>query len=218
MNVRAYIHVRLLALAAAAGCIDAASFLGLEQVFTANQTGNTVLLGIAIGEGDGHAIARTGASVAGFLVGVAIAALVLRGLTAGWSKRVAVVLAAEAVLLAMAAALWHPLGTVALVVIISAAMGAQSAAAMQVGVPGITTTFVTGTLTRFARQLVDRSDRARPEAAPPLAWLLYLCGAIVGGALSRWTGDAVTVLVGAAIVALSALPVPAAVRRSRRRR
>jgi uncharacterized membrane protein YoaK (UPF0700 family) len=37
----------LLALAFAAGYIDALSYLGLSRVFTANMTGNTVLLGIA---------------------------------------------------------------------------------------------------------------------------------------------------------------------------
>lgn len=210
MNARAYIHVRLLALAAAAGCIDAASFLGLDQVFTANQTGNTVLLGIALGEGDGHAIARTAVSVAAFVAGVMLAAVVLRGLTRGWHGRVAVVLVAEALAMALAAALWDPLGTVALIAILAAAMGAQSAAASQVGVPGITTTFITGTLTRFATQLVAPREGPRAEAAPPLTWVAYLLGAIAGGALSRWTSDAVTVLVGAAIVALSALPVRAA--------
>jgi uncharacterized membrane protein YoaK (UPF0700 family) len=215
MNARAYIHLRLLALAGAAGCVDAASFLGLDQVFTANQTGNTVLLGIALGEGNGHAIARTGVSVAGFALGVALAALALRGRATGWSPRVAAILGAEAVVLGAAAALWHPLGTIGLIIIVSAAMGAQSAAASQVGVPGVTTTFVTGTLTRFASQLVNRRDGTRPEAAPPLAWACYLCGAIAGGALSRWTSDSVTVLIGAVIVALSALPVRAAVRRSR---
>lgn len=215
MNARAYIHVRLLALAVAAGSIDAASFLGLDQVFTANQTGNTVLLGIAIGEGDGHAIARTGVSVAGFVVGVALATLALRGLTAGWSRRIGFVLVAEAVILGLAAALWSALGAVALIVIVSAAIGTQSAAASRVGVPGITTTFVTGTLTRFAGQLVDRRDGPRPESAPPLAWGAYLLGAIIGGLLSRTTSDAVTVAIGAVIVALSALPGRAAMRRSR---
>ena len=111
-----------------------------------------------------------------------------------------------------------PLGPVVLVAVVSAAMGAQSAAAQQVGVPGITTTFVTGTLTRFALQLVDRRDGPRPEAAPPLAWGAYLVGAIVGGTMSRWTSDGVTMAIGAAIVALSALPALAAARRSRRRR
>jgi uncharacterized membrane protein YoaK (UPF0700 family) len=215
MEARAYIHPRLLALAAAAGCIDAASFLGLDQVFTANQTGNTVLLGIAIGEGNGHSIVRTGVSVGGFVLGVALAAAAVRGRATGWSRPVAAVLAAEAIVLGAAAALWQPLGTIALIVIVSAAMGAQSAAAAQVGVPGVTTTFVTGTLTRFAAQIVDRRPGTRLEAAPPLAWGCYLCGAIAGGALSRWTSDAVTVLVGAVIVGLSALPVRAAARRSR---
>jgi uncharacterized membrane protein YoaK (UPF0700 family) len=218
MDARAYIHPRLLALAAAAGAVDAASFLGLDQVFTANQTGNTVLLGIALGEGNGHAIVRTGVSVAGFVVGVALAALLLRGLTTGWHPRVNIVLGIQAVVLAIAAALWSPLGTVALIAVISVTMGLQSAAAQQVGVPGVYTTFVTGTLTRFASQLVNRSAGERPEAAPPLAWACYLGGAIAGGALSRWTSDVWTVLIGAVIVALSALPVPGAARRSRQRR
>jgi uncharacterized membrane protein YoaK (UPF0700 family) len=210
MDARAYIHVRLLALAAAAGCIDAASFLGLDQVFTANQTGNTVLLGIAVGEGDGHAIVRTAVSVAGFVVGVMLAAVVLRGLANGWSRRVGAIVAVEAAVLALAGALWHPLGTVVLIAAVAAAMGAQSAAAQRVGVPGVTTTFITGTLTRFATQLVDRRDRALPDAVPPLAWGAYLAGAIVGGLLSRWTSGGVTVLVGAGVLALSALPVRAA--------
>jgi uncharacterized membrane protein YoaK (UPF0700 family) len=215
MDARAYIHLRVLALAAAAGGIDAASFLGLDQVFTANQTGNTVLLGIAIGEGDGHAIARTGVSVAAFVVGVMLGAAALRGAATGWSRRVAAVLMLEAVVLALAGALWSPLGTLVLVLVVAAAMGVQSAAAQQIGVPGITTTFVTGTLTRFAAQLAGRRKGAHPEAAPPLAWVTYLIGAVVGGVLSRHTEDGVTVLIGAAVVALSALPARAAGPRSR---
>jgi uncharacterized membrane protein YoaK (UPF0700 family) len=216
MDARAYIHLRVLALAAAAGGIDAASFLGLDQVFTANQTGNTVLLGIAIGEGDGHAIVRTGVSVAAFVLGVVLGSAALRGAASGWSRRVGAVLVVEAVVLALAGVLWGPLGTIVLIVVIALAMGAQSAAAQQIGVPGITTTFITGTLTRFAAQLAGRGDGSRPEAAPPLAWVTYLAGAVVGGVLSRRTDDGVTVLIGAAVVALSALlPARAAARRSR---
>lgn len=47
----------LLALAFAAGYIDALSYLGLGRVFTANMTGSTVLLGIAIAQFDGEAAA-----------------------------------------------------------------------------------------------------------------------------------------------------------------
>ena len=38
-------------LTAAAGSTDAISYLGLGRVFTANMTGNLVLLGVAIGQG-----------------------------------------------------------------------------------------------------------------------------------------------------------------------
>jgi uncharacterized membrane protein YoaK (UPF0700 family) len=214
MEARAYIHLRLLALAAAAGCIDAASYLGLEQVFTANQTGNTVLLGIALGEGDSHAILRTALSLGGFVAGVVVAAVVLRGVTAGWQPRVNVVLGLEAAVLILAAILWDPVGVIALITVISLAMGLQSTAAQHIGVPGVTTTFVTGTLTRIATRLVDRG-RTPPERTPALSWLTYLGGAIAGGALSHWTGDAMTVVVGAALVALSVLPWPGAGRRSR---
>lgn len=64
----------LLALAFAAGYIDALSYLGLGHVFTANMTGNTVLLGIALAELDGGAIARSGFALAGFLTGAAVGA------------------------------------------------------------------------------------------------------------------------------------------------
>src|SRR3989454_10880597 len=37
----------------AAGSVDAISYLALDHVFTANMTGNTVLLGLAIGQGHG---------------------------------------------------------------------------------------------------------------------------------------------------------------------
>ena len=39
----------LLGLTWSAGFLDAISFLGLGNVFTANMTGNTILLGIALG-------------------------------------------------------------------------------------------------------------------------------------------------------------------------
>lgn len=204
MSSPGHIDARLAALAAAAGCVDAASFLGLDQVFTANQSGNTVLLGIAIGVGDGGAVARTGVSIVAFMVGVVIAVLLLRGAPRGWSARTGPVLAATAAVLVVAGALWGPLDTVALIAVVSAAMGAQSAAALRVGVPGVSTTFVTGTLTRVATQLVSDDPGSR-DPAPVAAWAAYLGGAIAGGLLSRWTDGGVGVLAGAAVVAVAAL-------------
>jgi uncharacterized membrane protein YoaK (UPF0700 family) len=220
MEPRAYIHLRLLILAVAAGCVDAASFLDFDQVFTANQTGNTVLLGIALGSGDGAAIVRTGSSIAGFVVGVMLGALVLRNRPKGWDGHVDAILLAQALVLGVAAAIAHPLGTTGLTTVVAATMGAQSAAAQHVGVPGISTTFVSGTLTRFATQLVRLGRKEGPglEAPPPLIWCACLGGAVVGGVLSRFTSGDVAIAAGAAIVALSALPGLAAKQRSRRTR
>jgi uncharacterized membrane protein YoaK (UPF0700 family) len=48
----------LLALTWAAGNIDAIGYLGLGRVFTANMTGNTVLLGLHLGQEQGGAALR----------------------------------------------------------------------------------------------------------------------------------------------------------------
>jgi uncharacterized membrane protein YoaK (UPF0700 family) len=45
-------HGLLLLLSCAAGAIDAISYLGLGRVFTANMTGHTVLLGLALMQAD----------------------------------------------------------------------------------------------------------------------------------------------------------------------
>lgn len=64
-------------LAFAACDIDALSYLGLNRVFTANMTGNTVLLGIALAELDGDAIRRSILALAGFLAGAAAGAWIV---------------------------------------------------------------------------------------------------------------------------------------------
>jgi len=218
MGREAYIHPRLVLLAGAAGCVDAASFLGLQEVFTANQTGNTVLLGIALGRGEWEAVARSGMALGLFCAGVMAAALVLRGSAQGWTRRVTGVLAAEAVVLAAIAALWEPLGTMALIGLAATAMGLQSAAAQQVAVPGVTTTFVTGTLTRVFTRLVTRTTSRRLEATPAASWALYLAGAIAGGWLSRDFSEATGMAVGAAVLVVAIAPWPAVPLRRRRSR
>ena len=57
-------HIYLLAWAA--GGLNALSFLGLGNVFSTNMTGNTVLLSIALAQGDGPAALRSGIALLGF--------------------------------------------------------------------------------------------------------------------------------------------------------
>ena len=67
----------LLALSFAAGYVDALSYLGLSRVFTANMTGNTVLLAIGLAQLDADAAVRSSVALAGFLGGAAAGAWIV---------------------------------------------------------------------------------------------------------------------------------------------
>ena len=63
--------VALIALTFTTGLIDAVSYLGLGRVFTANMTGNVVLLGFAAIGVPGLSVTRSLIALGGFLVGAA---------------------------------------------------------------------------------------------------------------------------------------------------
>ena len=196
--------VILTLLAVAAGCIDAASFLGLGQVLTAAMTGNTVLLGLALGQADAQAALRSTVALAGFFAGSLLGmSIVERGAGPIWSLAVAVALAIELLLLVALAIAWH-LGAghpwverqFALIVVAGIAMGLQSAVAHRAGVAGIATTYVTGTLTTLAACLIGslriptHRDAPVEESTqiwfPAIVWLAYGLGATLAGATYRW--------------------------------
>lgn len=225
----------LVLLSSAAGCVDAVSYLGLGQVFTANMTGNTVLLGIAIGQAQGQAALRSGVALVGFIAGVTAGALIVeRGREdAVWPLAVTVALALECVILVALAVGWNLAGgeTYTLIFLAALAMGVQSVAVRRLGVSGVATTFITGTLTSLTRRLVDRlrsavvsadQDTERPGKTPstrelvePAAvWLVYGVGAIVGGtAALRWQFATITLL---PIAVVAVVVVTAAVLHRRR--
>ena len=96
-------------LAMAAGCVDAASFLGLGQVMTAAMIGNTVLLGLALGQADAAGTLRSIVALAAFVAGaLAGAAMVDRGPSGVvWAPAVTAALAIELVVLIVLALAWH---------------------------------------------------------------------------------------------------------------
>src|SRR5689334_12659466 len=61
--------ITLIALTFSTGIIDAVSFISLGHVFTANMTGNIVLLGFAVGGATGLSAARSGTSLLAFMAG-----------------------------------------------------------------------------------------------------------------------------------------------------
>ena len=185
-------------LAFTSGYIDALALLGLG-VFESFMSGNSILLGIGIGRGD--ILAATGSAVAliAYIVGVAFGVNIVNAPSSPqeiWPHGVTRAFVTEFLLLVVFAIGGFFAGTkpsyfVVNILIASGAvaMGIQSAAAHDLGLRGIATTYVTGTWTTFASKLAHRhrsstSESAAQESKTRLeAWVLvvYILAAGVGG-------------------------------------
>ncbi len=198
----------LLTLALAAGFVDAASFLGLGRVFTANMTGNTVLLAIALARGSGNAAARSLAALGGFCGGAALG-VAMTSIKGPWPAIAARALALEVAALAALLAVWAALGVAAvgdvLIVTAGIAMGAQSAAVRASDVRGVNTTYMTGTLVNAIAGLLRRGQSGAETAGRPTlpgaAWATYGIGAL-GGAFAEPAWHAAAIAVPLALVSV----------------
>ncbi|WP_238431437.1 YoaK family protein [Streptomyces cavernae] len=148
----------MVALTLTTGAVEAVSFLVLGPVFTAIQTGNLLFLGFAVaGEGDLSA-ASSAVSLGAFVVGVMLGSRFESGQDLRGRRWFVRALSVEAVLLAAAGlTAWdvrsggEPLsvGRCAVIATVAAAMGMRNVTTMRVGVPDLTTTVATRTLTAF---------------------------------------------------------------------
>ncbi|MGH2905121.1 MAG: YoaK family protein [Solirubrobacteraceae bacterium] len=210
-------RVLLTALAFAAGCTDAVTYVALGHVFTANMTGNTVLLGIAIIAGSLTRIARSACALAGFCLGVALAARFIGPRRERlWPPRVTIALLGEALALATLAICAAVFGAAGghlywLLALSGVAMGVQSAAVQAVAVPGVATTYITGTLTGMIVGAVTAGRRDETQVERPttqrlaaIIWITYLTAAIVGAAGSRAAGPQAIWIATAAALAVVA--------------
>lgn len=181
------------ALAFAAGSSDVFAFLKFHDVFTSAMTGNTALLGIALGQGHLLEAARSLAALVGFAVGSAVATL-LHDTLATEAARLHRLVLLEAICLAAVAVLWavlaHPVyhtPLFALIVLGAGAMGIQSVAARAIDLPGIPTVVFTTTLTMIMMGLIRAVGPAATGSVKPITWRqigamsAYLVGAAVAG-------------------------------------
>lgn len=151
-------------------------------------TGNLVLLGVAIGQGQLAGSLRSviafAAFVAGILVGVGVTSQTEP--TAVWPRSATLALLGELALLLGLLAGWQITGdrpaAVALdilIVLSAGAMGMQTVAARRLGVAGVTTTFVTGMLTGLIAELAA----VGPGRTHRTIWAATLACMLIGAAL-----------------------------------
>ena len=215
----ALVGIKLILMSFASGCMDILSYRQLGQVFTSAMTGNAALLGLDLGQGNIPATSRNMAAFAGFLIGLVLGAALLRGGQdkPGWSRATTRALLMEEVLLVAFAVSWQ-LGAgpssdgllFGLIALSAVAMGVQSSVAHHVGMPGITTTYFTGTLTNIVVGAVGRrlpsmaaKQPSRRIRWPAFAFLAYVMGAALTGSLLF---HPVTMLTYAPAIDLPALP------------
>src|ERR1700756_2560526 len=147
----------LLGMTAVTGLVDAVSYLSLGRVFTANMTGNIVLLAFATAHVSGLSIARSLTALMAFLVGAVLGGRIMARASTDSQIR----FAAQAFLLEVAflfAAsfcgigyrgdlLEHSFQPFALIALTALAMGTRNAAVRKLAIPDLTTTVLTLTIT-----------------------------------------------------------------------
>jgi uncharacterized membrane protein YoaK (UPF0700 family) len=221
-SVRHPLTRALLALTFATGLVDAVSYLALGRVFAANMTGNIVLLGFGIAGSGGLPVVAPVISLAAFLLGGGAGGVLVRRMGERHPSLVASALGIEASLIAVAAVVaaatavrpGHASAYV-LIALMAFAMGVRNAAVRRIGVPDLTTTVLTMTLTGLAADSSLAGGSGKGSARRLAAVLAMLAGALCGALLLKthpWVPLAL-----AAVVALATwrVYVPAALRLGR---
>jgi uncharacterized membrane protein YoaK (UPF0700 family) len=196
----------LVILTATTGLIDAVSYLGLGHVFSANMTGNVVLLGFGVAGTGGLPV------VSPLLAGIAF----LAGAGAGGrlASRVArplrVALAIEIALIALACALAAAIDVQpdrasgdTIVGLLAVAMGVRNATVRKLGVPDLTTTVLTMTLTGLAADSPAAGGTGTGSVRRAVAVSAMFAGAVAGALLVR--SSLVLPLLAAAALGLVAM-------------
>jgi uncharacterized membrane protein YoaK (UPF0700 family) len=181
-------------LAVVGGATDAIGLLALGGAFTSVMTGNMVLLGVSVSEGDGGRAASSVGAILAFIAGAALGARVAGTPQEGdrlWPRAVTVGLVVELGFMAAYAVGWWVTGgtpgpgvAFGLLLATAIGLGIQSSTVQRFGVSGLSTTYMTGTLTTVVIRLVTgRSVTEVWHSVEVLAGLI--AGAVAGTVLVR---------------------------------
>ncbi len=206
----------LLGMTAVTGLVDAVSFLSLGRVFTANMTGNVVILAFATARVPGLSIVRSLTALLAFLVGAILGGRIMA--RAGVDSQIRFAARAfvlEVVFLSVASfcsigyrsdLLEHSFQPFALIALTALAMGTRNAAVRKLAIPDLTTTVLTLTITGIGADS-SLANGNNPRLARRVASLAAMfLGAALGAVIIRysisaalWLGTAISALCSAAL-------------------
>ncbi len=206
----------LLGMTAVTGLVDAVSFLSLGRVFTANMTGNVVILAFATARVPGLSIVRSLTALLAFLVGAILGGRIMA--RAGVDSQIrfaAQAFVLEVVFLSVASfcsigyrsdLLEHSFQPFALIALTALAMGTRNAAVRKLAIPDLTTTVLTLTITGIGADS-SLANGNNPRLARRVASLAAMfLGAALGAVIIRysisaalWLGTAISALCSAAL-------------------
>ncbi|HEY1478751.1 MAG TPA: YoaK family protein [Gaiellales bacterium] len=182
----------LLVLTFTTGLVDAVSYLGLGHVFTANMTGNIVLLGFGLARSGGLPVVSPLVSLAAFLLGAGAGGLLARRYGDRHADHVMRALGIEVALIALATVLAatltiHPnaLSGDTLIALLALAMGVRNATVRKIAVPDLTTTVLTMTLTGLAADSTVFGGDGAGTIRRTAAVVAMLVGALAGALLLK---------------------------------
>ncbi len=213
LRVETNLHlVLMLSLTFTTGMVDAIGYLGLDKVFTANMTGNVVILGMGLVGGrevsDGSGLPVLGPTIAlfAFMIGAVMAGRINRSSAKGWSSTTTAMFLTTGIGVTLLGAAAIPFAPVAYTVwgfivtgLLALFMGVQAATARRLGVADVTTVVVTSTITGLAAdsRLAGGDGNKWPRRL--LAVVAILVGAALGALLVK-AGVGLALLVAGRVI------------------
>jgi uncharacterized membrane protein YoaK (UPF0700 family) len=202
----------LLVLTMVTGLVDAVSYLSLGHVFVANMTGNVVFLGFAVADAQDFSIPASLLAIAGFLAGALAGGRL--GSSAGHHRGRLLAIATYIQIALLGAALivstlaLVPEGNAvryALIVLLALAMGLQNATARRLGVPDLTTTVLTLTLTGIAADSTLAGGTNPNPGRRLVATATMFLGAAIGAVLVFHVGVSAVLALALALLVLNGI-------------
>jgi uncharacterized membrane protein YoaK (UPF0700 family) len=210
------ITLALLGMTMVTGLVDAVSFLSLGRVFTANMTGNVVILAFATMRVPGLSIAYSLTALLSFLLGAIFGGRIMARADADSQIRFAAqAFLLEVVFLSVASfcsigyrsgLLEHSFQLFALIALTALAMGTRNAAVRKLAIPDLTTTVLTLTITGIgADSSIANGNNPRLARRVQSVVAMFL-GAALGAVIIRysisaalWLGTTISALCSASL-------------------